>query len=67
MDEIENTENEKRETSILDLETVKEEKKEKTMKKEIEKPLNIEDYKKLKEELLKEEPEEEKVKKKTIN
>lgn len=66
-DEAENTENEKRETSILDLETVKEEKKEKAMKKEVEKPLNIEDYKKLKEELLKEEPEEEKVKKKTIN
>ena len=64
-DEAENTEDEKKETPIIDLETVKE--KEKTIKKEIEKPLNLEDYKKLREELLKEEPEEEKVKKKTIN
>ena len=66
-DEAENTEDEKKETSIIDLETVKQKEKEKTIKKEVEKPLNLEDYKKLREELLKEEPEKEKVKKKTIN
>ncbi len=66
-DENENIKDGESETSITNLETAKNKEKEKTIKKEIEKPLNLEDYKKLREELLKEEPEEEKVKKKTIN
>lgn len=69
IDEIENIEDKKNELPIITLENDKDKEKEKTIEKVIEKRLELEDYKKLKEELLteKKEEEKEKVKKKTIN
>lgn len=65
IDETPNKENEKIETPVITIEETKE--KEKTLEKNLGKPLTIEDYKDLKEQLLKENIEKSKIKEKTLN